>query len=89
MPHASLLNLVWSSPELEPKRRTLQFTTLNSDVLLQELLSCWRNGGLLVLVQEETRTDFSALLEFVWRAAIGQLFLPLVALNQFAEVWGA
>ncbi|WP_198028165.1 amino acid adenylation domain-containing protein [Bradyrhizobium murdochi] len=90
MSHGSLMNLLWSSPELgTPKRRTLQFTTLNFDVSLQELFSCWRDGGLLVLVQEETRADFSALLEFVWREAIERLFLPFVALNHFAEVWGA
>nr|WP_245320072.1 amino acid adenylation domain-containing protein [Bradyrhizobium sp. LMTR 3] len=90
MSHGSLMNLLWSSPELgAPKRRTLQFTTLNFDVSLQELFSCWRDGGLLALVQEETRVDFSALLEFVWGEAIERLFLPFVALNYFAEVWGA
>ncbi|WP_392692096.1 AMP-binding protein [Bradyrhizobium sp. RDI18] len=88
--HRSLMNLLYASPELgAPKRRTLQFTTLNFDVSLQELFSCWRDGGLLVLVQEETRADFSALLEFVWGEAIERLFLPFVALKHFAEVWGA
>ncbi|WP_311966951.1 amino acid adenylation domain-containing protein [Bradyrhizobium archetypum] len=90
MSHGSLMNLLWSSPELgAPKRRTLQFTTLNFDVSFQELFSCWRDGGLLVLVQEDTRADFSALLEFVWGEAIERLFLPFVALNHFVEVWGA
>ncbi|WP_190242203.1 AMP-binding protein [Bradyrhizobium algeriense] len=90
MSHGSLMNLLWFSPELgAPKRRTLQFTTVNFDVSLQELFSCWRDGGLLVLVQEETRADFSALLEFVWVEAIERLFLPFAALNHFAEVWGA
>ncbi|WP_225673259.1 non-ribosomal peptide synthetase [Bradyrhizobium hereditatis] len=90
MSHDSLMNLLWSSPELgAPKRRTLQFTTLNFDVSFQELFSCWRDGGLLVLVQEETRADFSALLEFVWGEAIERLFLPIAALKHFAEVWSA
>ncbi|KRR14942.1 non-ribosomal peptide synthetase [Bradyrhizobium retamae] len=88
MSHGSLVNLLYSSQLGAPKRRTLQFTTLNFDVLFQELFSCWRDGGLLVLVQEETRADFSALLEFVWGEAIERLFLPFVALNDFAEVWG-
>ncbi|ANW03100.1 hypothetical protein LMTR13_26110 [Bradyrhizobium icense] len=88
--HGSLVNLLYSSAEVgAPKRRTLQFTTLNFDVSLQELFSCWRDGGLLVLVQEVIRADFSALLEFVWGEAIERLFLPFVALNHFAEVWGA
>ncbi|WP_439397117.1 amino acid adenylation domain-containing protein [Bradyrhizobium sp. PMVTL-01] len=90
MPHRSLMNLLWSSPECDaPKRRTLQFTTLNFDVSFQELFSCWRDGGLLVLVQEEIRADFSELLDFVWREEIERLFLPFVALNHFAEVWCA
>ncbi|WP_271595981.1 MULTISPECIES: non-ribosomal peptide synthetase [unclassified Bradyrhizobium] len=90
MPHRSLMNLLWSSPECDaPKRRTLQFTTLNFDVSFQELFSCWRDGGLLVLVREEIRADFSELLDFVWREEIERLFLPFVALNHFAEVWCA
>ncbi|MHC2468239.1 amino acid adenylation domain-containing protein [Bradyrhizobium embrapense] len=90
MPHRSLMNLLWSSPDCDaPKRRTLQFTTLNFDVSFQELFCCWRDGGLLVLVREEIRADFSELLDFVWREEIERLFLPFVALNHFAEVWCA
>ncbi|WP_346657727.1 hypothetical protein [Bradyrhizobium sp. 160] len=64
MPHSSLMNLICSSPECgAPKRRTLQFTTLNFDVSFQELFSCWRDGGLLMLVREEIRADFSELLD--------------------------
>ncbi|TJV92763.1 MAG: amino acid adenylation domain-containing protein, partial [Mesorhizobium sp.] len=90
MPHGSLMNLLWSSPEFgAPKRRTLHFTTLNFDVSFQELFSCWRDGGLLVLMQEETRADFSELLDFVCREGIERLFLPFVALKHFAEAWCA
>ncbi|MER9331806.1 amino acid adenylation domain-containing protein, partial [Mesorhizobium sp. M0488] len=90
MPHGSLMNLLWSSPEFgTPKRRTLQFTTLNFDVSFQELFSCWRDGGLLVLVREETRADFSELLDLVCREGIERLFLPFVALKHFAEAWCA
>ncbi|MPW11807.1 amino acid adenylation domain-containing protein, partial [Paraburkholderia sp. CNPSo 3155] len=71
------------------KRCTLQFATLNFDVSCQEMFICWKDGGLLVLVREETRRHFSDLLEFMEREAIERLFLPFVALNQFAEVWGA
>ncbi len=90
MSHSSLMNLLFASPGLSAeKRRTLQFTTLNCDVSFQELFSCWRDGGLLALMQEETRADFSALLEFVWGEAIERLFLPHVALDYLAQVWGA
>ncbi|WP_430649868.1 non-ribosomal peptide synthetase, partial [Bradyrhizobium sacchari] len=71
------------------KLRTLQFATLNFDVSCQELFSCWKDGGALVLLREETRRRFSDLLEFVEREAIERLFLPFVALNHFAEVWSA
>ncbi|MCD9815973.1 amino acid adenylation domain-containing protein, partial [Bradyrhizobium diazoefficiens] len=71
------------------KLRTLQFATLNFDVSCQELFICWKDGGALVLVREETRRHFSDLLEFIEREAIERLFLPFVALNHFAEVWSA
>ncbi|WP_157783867.1 AMP-binding protein, partial [Bradyrhizobium liaoningense] len=90
MSHCSLLNLLSCSPESgSPKRRTLQFTTLNFDVALQELFSCWRDGGVLALVREETRADVSALLELVRGEEIERLFLPFVALDHFAEVWAS
>ncbi len=90
MSHCSLLNLLSCSPERgAPKRRTLQFTTLNFDVALQEFFSCWRDGGALVLVKEEIRSDVSALIEFVRGEAIERLFLPFVVLHHFAEVWAS
>ncbi|MDF0585030.1 AMP-binding protein, partial [Bradyrhizobium yuanmingense] len=69
------------------KLRTLQFATLNFDVSCQELFICWKDGGVLVLLREETRRRFSDLLAFVEREAIERLFLPFVALNHLAEVW--
>ncbi|MER8951062.1 amino acid adenylation domain-containing protein, partial [Mesorhizobium sp. M0809] len=89
MSHGSLVNSLSTSPGNGAPKRTLQFATLNFDVSSQELFICWKDGGLLVLVREETRSDFSDLLEFVKREAIERLFLPFVALNHFAEVWGA
>ncbi|MDA9420846.1 peptide synthetase, partial [Bradyrhizobium sp. CCBAU 53380] len=69
------------------KLRTLQFATLNFDVSCQELFICWKDGGVLVLLREETRRRFSDLLACVEREAIERLFLPFVALNHLAEVW--
>ncbi|WP_192250091.1 non-ribosomal peptide synthetase, partial [Mesorhizobium caraganae] len=87
MSHGSLVNSLAGVGT--SKRRTLQFATLNFDVSSQELFICWKDGGLLVLVREETRRDFTDLLEFVKEEAIERIFLPFVALNHFAEVWGA
>ncbi|WP_316398928.1 AMP-binding protein, partial [Bradyrhizobium sp. 33ap4] len=85
MSHGSLVNsLVGIGTS---KLRTLQFATLNFDVSCQELFICWKDGGVLVLLREETRRRFSDLLEFVKREAIERLFLPFVALNHLAEVW--
>ncbi|WP_244561557.1 AMP-binding protein, partial [Ensifer aridi] len=83
------MNLLSSSPGDSAPKRTLQFTTLNFDVSFQELFSCWRDAGLLVLMREETRADFAGLLGLVKGEAIEQLFLPYVALNHFAVVWSA
>ncbi|MGY3108132.1 amino acid adenylation domain-containing protein [Bradyrhizobium sp. LM6.9] len=87
MSHGSLVNSLAAVGT--SKRCTLQFATLNFDVSCQEMFICWKDGGLLVLVREETRRQFSELLEFMEKEAIERLFLPFVALNHFAEVWGA
>ncbi|WP_244608930.1 AMP-binding protein, partial [Bradyrhizobium sp. SUTN9-2] len=87
MSHGALVNSLAGIST--SKLRTLQFATLNFDVSCQELFICWKDGGVLVLLREETRRHFSDLLEFVEREAIERLFLPFVALNHFAEVWNA
>ncbi|HST60880.1 MAG TPA: amino acid adenylation domain-containing protein, partial [Longimicrobium sp.] len=53
MPHRPLVNLLaWQEREwMHPgASATLQFTTLSFDVSFQEIFSCWRSGGRLVLV---------------------------------------
>ncbi|UWU82886.1 amino acid adenylation domain-containing protein [Bradyrhizobium yuanmingense] len=85
MSHGALVNSLAGISTL--KLRTLQFATLNFDVSCQELFICWKDGGVLVLLREETRRRFSDLLELVEREAIERLFLPFVALNHLAEVW--
>ncbi|MHC2332177.1 non-ribosomal peptide synthetase [Bradyrhizobium sp. USDA 4454] len=85
MSHGSLVNSLAGIGT--SKLRTLQFATLNFDVSCQELFICWKDGGVLVLLREETRRRFSVLLEFIEREAIERLFLPFVALNHLAQVW--
>jgi amino acid adenylation domain-containing protein len=65
--------------------RTLQFAPISFDVSFQELFATWCAGGTVVMVDEETRRDFRALLEVVERERVARLFLPFVALHQLAE----
>lgn len=65
--------------------RTLQFAPISFDVSFQELFATWCAGGTLVMVDEETRRDFRALLDLVERERVARVFLPFVALHQLAE----
>ncbi|RXH32670.1 peptide synthetase, partial [Bradyrhizobium nanningense] len=87
MSHGALVNSL--AKISTSKLRTLQLATLNFDVSCQEMFICWKDGGVLVLLREETRRRFSDLLGFLERKEIERLFLPFVALNHLAEVWSA
>jgi amino acid adenylation domain-containing protein len=89
MPHRPLTNLIlWQAQitSLNHPPRTLQFSPLSFDASFQEMFFTWHSGGTLVLLSEEERRDAVALLDFLGKAAIEQLFLPFVALQQLAEV---
>ncbi|RWX57841.1 AMP-binding protein, partial [Mesorhizobium sp. M2A.F.Ca.ET.039.01.1.1] len=58
MSHGSLVNSL--AGVATSKLCTLQFATLNFDVSSQELFICWKEGGLLVLLREETRKSTSS-----------------------------
>ena len=88
MTHGPLLNLIaWQQTEssLRVAARTLQFASLGFDVSFQELFSTWSTGGTLVLVSDESRSDFGKLLNLLMEAKINRLFLPYVALEHLAE----
>jgi amino acid adenylation domain-containing protein len=89
MTHRPLVNmLAWQEREWKhpAAAATLQFTTLSFDVSFQEIFSCWLSGGRLVLVSEDERRDFAAVLERLDGEGIERLFLPYVALQHLAEV---
>jgi amino acid adenylation domain-containing protein len=89
MPHRCLWNLLmWhtQSAALPRSARTLQFAPLSFDVSFQELFATWSAGGTLVLISEDLRRDPAGLLRALTQAAIDRLFLPVVALQQLAEV---
>ncbi len=100
MPHAPLLNLTnWhllsseAPGTLDSGRRrpstTLQFAPITFDVSFQEILSTWSSGGTLVLVDENTRLDPEALLEYIEDHRIQTLYLPVVVLSELAEAYAA
>jgi len=88
LPQAALVNLLhWQvqQPSLDKTETTLQFTSLSFDVSFQEIFSTFFNGGQLVLVDEETRRDASALLKYLSEQKIERLFMPYVMLQHLAE----
>jgi len=88
MCHRALANLIsWQLRQsgLPAGARTLQFTSLNFDVSFQEIFATLCAQGTLVLVDEPTRRDPSALLRHLCNERVERLFLPFVALQQLAE----
>ncbi|MGW6946482.1 amino acid adenylation domain-containing protein [Streptomyces xanthophaeus] len=88
MPHRSLANLVaWqnSVPSGVVGGTTVQYAPLSFDVSFQELFSTLCGGGTLLLVSEDERRDMPALLRLLDREGAERLYLPYVALQQFAE----
>lgn len=88
MAHRPLLNLLaWQRHRSGDERapRTLQFASLSFDVSFQEIFATLTCGGTLVLVDEETRRDASALLRTIADERIERIFLPFVVLEQLVE----
>ncbi|AGM07927.1 non-ribosomal peptide synthetase [Amycolatopsis keratiniphila] len=85
MPHEALVCLLeWQAAA--PAGRTLQFAAVGFDVAFQEMFTTWAAGGTLVHVSDDLRRDTYALVRYVDRQRVERLFLPFVALRQFAEV---
>jgi len=92
MPHRPLINLAEWQTDTDPlpfQARVLQFTALSFDVSLQELISTWKAGGTLVLVDDDCRRDFDALTEVIAEHAVERLFFPPVALPAVLEALDA
>jgi amino acid adenylation domain-containing protein len=81
-------HVLWHRDNLKISRgaKTLQFASINFDVSFQEIFTTWCSGGTLFLIGEELRHDTSALLDFLQERAIQRMFLPVVGLQQLAEV---
>lgn len=84
MPGDTLVNLFsWHAGHLTvgPGTRTAQFSALGFDVSLHEILSTLVHGRCLVIPTEDVRRDPDALVRWLDRHEIGQLFLPNVMLE--------
>jgi len=88
LPHRVLTNLIsWSMESVSRGLRTIQFSSLSFDVSLYEIFSTCCSGGTLFIIPESLRTDFAGLTRYVADHEIEKLFLPVVALQQIAEVY--
>ena len=67
-------------------RITCQYAPLYFDVAFQEILSTLLAGGELVLVDADTRQNFSRLAELVVARGVERLFLPTAAVDPFCQV---
>ncbi len=81
-------HILWHRDNLKISRgaKTLQFASVNFDVSFQEIFTTWYSGGTLFLITEELRRDALALLGFLQEKQIQRMFLPVVGLQQLAEV---
>lgn len=84
--HSALENLLAFQATENRNCRTLQFTPISFDVHFQEIFSTLTTGGMLVLVDELTRLDFSELLNKIIKTEVERIFLPFVALNKLSQV---
>jgi amino acid adenylation domain-containing protein/thioester reductase-like protein len=81
-------HILWHRDNLKIARgaKTLQFASISFDVSFQEIFTTWCSGGTLFLITEELRHDTRALLDFLQEKAVQRMFLPVVGLQQLAEV---
>jgi non-ribosomal peptide synthetase component F len=89
LPHRALINLIdWqiTNTNVHDHGRTLQFAPVSFDVHFQEIFSTWCDGGCVYLINDETRLNALALLDYISTHQIERLFLPFVALNSLCDL---
>lgn len=88
--HRVLTNLLsWHEATLITGVRTLQFASLNFDQSIHEMFAAWASGGTLYILPEALRTDVAGLAEYLIDQQIEKIWLPVVLLQQLAEIYGA
>jgi amino acid adenylation domain-containing protein len=83
---SNLISWQLKQPRGQDCPKTIQFAPISFDVSCQEIFATWCAGGTLVLISEQLRLDPLALLQKIDRHQIDRLFLPVVALQQLAQV---
>jgi len=88
MTQRALSNLVaWQVSILPPGGlRTLQLASLSFDASFTEMLSAWSTGGCIVLITRDERQDLAALGRLLAARRIERAILPVVALQQLAQL---
>ena len=88
MPHRALLNLIqWQLGISKLKApKTLQYSSLSFDASFTDMFMTLCAGGTLVIISEAIKRDPRRLAHFIASNAIEKVNLPVVVLQQLAEV---
>ncbi|MBE8986271.1 amino acid adenylation domain-containing protein [Nostoc sp. LEGE 12450] len=89
LPHRAITNLIqWHLATLQTEVGVLQFASLSFDASIHEMFAAWCSGGTLFIVSETVRLDLDSLIHFLASKPIQKVILPVVVLQQLAEVYG-
>ncbi len=88
LPHRAMTNLLqWHLRTLRRNARTAQLASLSFDASIHEMFAAWASGGTLVIVPEPLRRDVEGLAAFLGANAIEKIVVPVVILQQLAELF--
>lgn len=88
MEHRSIVNMLHWHADTRPEStglKTLQYCAISFDFSVHEIFSALCLGGRLVLVDAAIRRNPFALAAFIQTRQIEKLFMPVAALQQYAE----
>ncbi|WP_442935875.1 amino acid adenylation domain-containing protein [Nostoc sp.] len=89
LPHRAITNLIqWHLATLQTRVGVLQFASLSFDASIHEMFAAWCSGGTLFIIPEAVRLDLDSLIHFLASKPIQKIILPVVVLQQLAEVYG-
>ncbi|NRA59555.1 MAG: non-ribosomal peptide synthetase [Psychrobium sp.] len=88
LPHKSIVNVLADQSRgfdvLALPLRSLQYSSISFDVAFHEIITALYTGGSLYIVNEDMRTDFTSLLEFICKNRIERIFMPNPVLQALA-----
>ncbi|MDZ8065210.1 MAG: amino acid adenylation domain-containing protein [Nostoc sp. DedQUE08] len=88
LPNRAITNLIqWHLATLQTGVGVLQFASLSFDASIHEMFAAWCSGGTLFIVTEAVRLDLDSLIHFLASKPIQKVILPVVVLQQLAEVY--